>query len=400
MKSIITLLLAFVVNFTFAQDQWVIKDSINGAPRSVASAFVINGEGYTLCGLDEGGFRRKMYSYTYWQDDWDDEESLGGVNGFGLNRGSASAFAIGNKGYICLGQGVTNGFFNDLWEYDQTTGAWSQKATFIGTPRRQGVGFAIDTVAYVGLGIDANGFRKDMFKYSPATNSWTQLNDFAGTARKEAVGFTMGGQAYVGTGDDGVLRNDFWQYEPTTDSWVQKADFPGTRRKGAAGWGIFPQGFICTGEDINFEYTNDLWEYNYFTDTWVQRADYLGNGRSNAIAFVIQDVAFVGSGYNGDFLDDVYAYRRVVGLDEIDTYKSTRLYPNPSNTSVSIEVDPTGLEVHISSIDGRNVTDQLTIEESIKGFHIDRGALPNGNYLIHLKHKELGVVYQDKLVLL
>jgi hypothetical protein len=77
----IFLLLISTLSFvSFSQNQWVIKDSINGAPRSASSAFTINGEGYTVAGLDESGFRRKMYSYTYWQDDWDEEASIGGLN--------------------------------------------------------------------------------------------------------------------------------------------------------------------------------------------------------------------------------------------------------------------------------------------------------------------------------
>ena len=76
-----------------------------------------------------------MVSYTPWQNDWDDEPSLGGLNGSGLARGSASAFTINQKGYVCLGQGETNGFFKDLWEFDPVTNVWTQKADFAGSAR-------------------------------------------------------------------------------------------------------------------------------------------------------------------------------------------------------------------------------------------------------------------------
>mgnify|MGYP000405387493 CR=1 FL=1 len=400
MKSTLTIIFFVFTSIANAQDQWVLKDSIKGAPRSVASSFVVGGEGYALCGLDGEGFRRKAYSYTYWQDDWDNEPSLGGLNGAGLNRGSASAFAINEKGYICLGQGVTNAFFNDLWEFDPVSDTWTQKASFIGSPRRQSVGFAIDSYGYVGLGVDDTGFQKDMYRYSPATNSWTQLSDFGGTGRKEAVGFTMGGQAYVGTGDDGVMRNDFWQYEPTTDTWIQKADFPGTPRKGAVGWGTFPQAFIATGEDIGFNYTNDVWEYNYFSDTWVQRADFLGSGRTSAIAFVIQGVAFLGSGYNGEFLDDLYAYRRVLDVNELEQYTDVNLYPNPANDNISISVDPTDLVASVITLQGKDITNSIEVNSTMAGFQINRGSLPSGNYLINLTHKEFGSVFQGRIVFL
>ncbi len=401
MKYLLTLIaLGSLHAVSQSQNVWVIKDSVNGNPRSVAASFVLEGEGYAICGLDLDGFRRKLYSYTFWQDDWDDEGSLGGENGDGLQRGSASAFAINEKGYVCLGQGDTNPFFGDLWEYDPVTKAWTQKANFMGSPRRQAVGFAIDDYAYVGLGYDANGYCKDMYRYDPANNMWNQLNDFGGTARKEAVGFAMGGQGYVGTGDDGVMRKDFWQYEPTTDTWTQKSDFPGTPRKGAVGWGIFPQAFICTGEDINFEYTNDLWEYNYFGDTWVQRADFIGPGRSNAIAFVLpNDVAFVGTGYgNSGLMKDMYSYNRALGLEELDTYANVTVYPNPGTDHVSVRVNPDGLECRLYAMDGKDVTASVSIQNDQTGFHIQRNQLPSGNYLLQLTHKELGSSLQRKVV--
>lgn len=399
MKQLLFVLALVVSGYGFAQNAWVIKDSVNGQPRSVAASFVLEGEGYAICGLDIDGFRRKIYSYTYWQDDWDDEGSLGGLEGDGLERGSASAFAVGNKGYVCLGQGVTNPFFDDLWEYDPVTNAWTQKADFLGTPRRQGIGFAIDDYGYVGLGIDANGFCKDMYKYDPATNMWTQLNDFGGSARKEAVGFAMGGQGYVGTGDDGVLRKDFWQYEPTTDTWTQKTDFPGTARKGAVGWGTFPTAFICTGEDIGFNYTTDLWEYNYFSNTWIQRADFIGPGRTNAFAFTLNDLGFVGTGYSAQgFMKDVYAYRPILGLESLEDHLAIEVFPNPSTEIITIKLPTNDLEIELYSFDGKRLTQMVNIEKNSDSFIIMRGELPDGNYIVNIHHKELGNIASRQLV--
>lgn len=399
MKRLI--LLFFIVGCGFAsraQNAWAAKDSVNGAPRSVSSTFVVGGEGYILAGLDADGFRRKMYSYTFWQDDWDDEESIGGPSGDGLDRGSACAFAINDKGYICLGQGITNPFFGDLWQYDPTTGAWSQKANFTGSPRRQAVSFVINEYAYVGTGIDANGLCNDMYRYNPNNNVWTQMNDFGGTPRKEAVGFTMGNQGYIGTGDDGVMRNDFWQYEPTTDTWTEKASFPGTARKGAVGWGQFPSGFICLGEDINFEYKNDLWEYNYYFDSWQQRASFPSAGRSNAVVFVLNDLAFVGTGYDGQFYDDMYAYRRILGVDELDLNASVQVYPNPAIEYVNIDTEISDLTLELISSDGRKLSSEKHIETTNTGFVVHRNGLPSGTYFARLVQTSTGKSQTETIV--
>ena len=398
MNKIFTLIGLALCFSSFGQDQWIKRDSVNGAPRSVSAAFVADGDGFIVGGLDFDGFRRKAYSYTPWQDDWDDEPSIGGLNGSGLARGNASGFGALGKGYICLGQGETNGFFKDLWEFDPVTNVWTQKADFIGSPRRQAVAFSVFDKGYVGTGYDANGYCKDMYEYDPTTNVWIQKNDFGGTARKEAVGFTMGHLAFVGTGDDGVMKKDFWQYDPATDNWTQKTDMPGTARKGAVGWGQWPQAFICTGEDINFNFTTDLWEYNYWGDTWTQRADFIGAGRSNAIAFVLGDVAYVGTGYDGQFYDDFYAYQRVLNVGEIMSNANVNVFPNPVVDDFRITSDIYGLTVKIIDLNGKDVTSRISIKPNGKNFELSRNGVEPGNYMIQLYLPEIGKIYDGKVI--
>ncbi len=398
MRGIIVAIMALIAGTSYGQNTWSQKDSVNGAPRSVSSSVILNGEAYIIAGLDENGFRRKMYSYLFSQDDWDQEESLGGINGSGLNRGSAAAFSIGFSAFVVGGQAETSGFLYDTWEYDLVSQTWSQVADFAGGPRRQAVGFAIGDLGYVGTGYSAAGFKKDMYSYDPTTNTWTQLNDFGGTARKEAVGFTMGGQGYVGTGDDGVMRNDFWQYEPTTDTWTQKTNCPATARKGAVGWGIFPNAYICTGEDINSVYTNDLWEYNYFLDTWIQRASMPGPGRTGAIGFPLVGQGFVTTGYNGLFLDDMYTYSPILGIDELVAEANVTVYPNPAVSYCNVATDLEGLKCNVYSMTGKLMNGQLDIIETNEGFKIKRNGVAAGNYLLRLSDPHFGTVYSGKII--
>jgi N-acetylneuraminic acid mutarotase len=369
----------------YAQDSWQQLDSVNGPSKGSCAAFVIQGEGFVVGGLDDFGFKRKMYSYDPFQNDWDDELSLGGLNGSGLDRASATSFSINNKGYVCLGQGQTNPYFKDLWEYNHETEAWTQKADFIGTARRQAIGFSVDDFGYVGTGQDAAGLCNDFYKFDPTTNTWSQLNDFPGTPRRQAVGFAMGGEGYVGTGDDGVLRKDFWMYQPTTDTWIQKADFPGTARAGATGWGVFPTGFIATGEDINFEYKKDVWEYNYFSNSWIQRADLPGSARKNAISFVIDGIAYLGTGFNGTFMDDFYSYTGIVGLkDEI--IASIEAFPNPTTDRFIIKskVPLRSDQLEIYSITGQNVSSSFNFVSTPEGGEINCTNAVTGNYIVRI----------------
>jgi N-acetylneuraminic acid mutarotase len=372
MRSFVLATLICTSGFLSAQDFWIPRDSVKGPGKSVASAFVANGQGYIVAGLTSGGFVRSMYSYDVNQDDWDDEQSMGGLNGGGLSRGSACSFSIGGKGYICLGQGDNTDYLNDVWEYDPALDVWSQKANYAGSARRAAVAFVINDIAYVGTGQDVTGLRKDFYKYDPATNLWGAIADFAGTPRKYAVGFAIGNQGYVGTGNDGVMKNDFWQYQVFQNTWVQKASFPGTAREGATGWGSFPDGFIATGEDINNAYCNDVWQYNYFTNAWTQRTSLPAAGRKHAVSFMIGNITYLGTGYNGDLLDDFYAYDGITGIaDANDVHEKIRLYPNPCVRNFSINAaDPQISTVRILDIEGRDVTSDFGINKSGNGFEI------------------------------
>ena len=401
--SFSVLFLFGIFHFTFGQNFWIQKDSVNGSSKGSCSSFILNNEGFILGGLDDFGFKRKMYSYTPSQNDWDSELSIGGLNGDGLERASASSFSINNKGYICLGQGSSSAYLNDLWEYNPETQSWAQKADFIGTARKQAVSFAIDNFGYVGTGQDATGLRKDFYKYDPLLNVWTQLNDFAGTARRQAVGFSMDGNAFVGTGDDGVLKNDFWMYAGLTDTWIQKANFPGTPRAGATGWGTFPTAYIATGEDVNFEFKKDVWEYNYFLNSWVQVADLIGPARKNAVSFVIDGIGYLGTGFNGAFLEDFYAYYGIVGMEEMEVNFTSTAYPNPANELVYLQMNlenTSDITLQLFSITGTNVTSEITFSTNEQTVELFISNLQPGNYYYELKDKKSTHRSTGKLMIL
>jgi len=400
-KSTFTLLSLLTLHIGIAQDAWVQKDSVNGPPRSNCTSFVLNGDGWVVGGLDLIEFKRKMYSYDVSQDDWDNELSIGGANGAGLNRGGAIAFATNSKGYVGLGQGNSIPFFNDLWEFDPATNSWTQKANFTGSARRQAVCFEINNIAYVGTGQDANGFTNDFYKYDASTNTWTQVSDFGGTARKGAVGFTMGDQGYVGTGDDGILVSDFWQYEPASDTWTEKATFPGSARSESSGWGIFPTAFIACGYDNSFNYKRDVWEYNYFADTWTQRSNFDGPKRTAATAFVIDGIAYLGLGYNGQYLDDFWAYTPILSVDENSTDFTLNIYPNPATTIVKIDLNfelSNNYQLQLFDVNGKMVNNFIQIENNNNQLVVNVSQLTKGIYFYSFKTNNLSKQFSGKII--
>lgn len=365
LKAILFLLVCLSIPFIHAQDFWDQKDSIKGPPRSGCVGFAISQQGHFVGGYDGVEFKRRAYAYDVFNDNWRDIASIGNDNGSGLNRSAACGFSLFDKGYVTTGQGENNGLFNDLWMYDPVLDAWTQKADYIGEARAFAVSFVINNYGYVGTGQSINGLKKDFFKYDPLNNVWINVADFIGSPRKSAVGFAMGGEGYVGTGDDGTLKKDFYQYRELTNSWVSIPDFPGTARSGATAWGIFPQGFVAMGEDLNQQFKNDVWEYNFYGNVWVQRANYPGEGRKYASNFVVNEVAYVGSGYNGEFKDDFYAYYRLLDVGQLTIEQDLQVFPIPSRGVVHVKSEFVNdkNQLEIFNLLGQNITNQFTILE-------------------------------------
>ena len=395
MKIITTLLTFYIGTLSLnAQDSWYQVDSINGAPRAAATAFKVGLYAYVATGLEEYGFRRKVNSYNYFQNDWDNETSLGGDNGQGLERASAISFSseINQKGYVGLGQTETIAFMNDLWEFDPIANTWTQKANFIGSPRKQAIAFTLQStdLAYVGTGQDATGLTKDFYTYNASTNTWNQIQDFPGLARRGAVAYSGDNHGFIGTGDAGILLNDFWMYDATLDTWIQKAPFPGSPRSGAVAWTTdsdidHPQGYIALGEDNLNEFKNDVWEYNYYTNSWMQRSDFPGVGRKHAVVFSVQGIAYVGTGYNGVFHDDFYAYTGTAGAQEIDDFDQFFLFPNPTNSTIEIRgLDEDVIAYAIYAVSGELIAKGMYTPSQNNSINLLEHVQLPGVYLIQL----------------
>jgi len=380
--------LSLFVFSVHSQDVWIQRDSIKGPPRANASSFVLEDDGYLVTGYDGSNKKRSMVSYDIDQDDWDDELSIGGLTGDGLNRSSAIGFTSGLYGYVGLGEG--EGFmFKDLWKFDRYNDVWTQMADFGGEARTQAVVFEIGDTAYVGTGkgADLSTFYDDFWKYDPGNNSWSEIATFPGTPRVDAIGSDMTGKGYVGLGYDGSsFKNDFYQYFPVTDTWTQLADFPGTPRINATAFGVFPQFFVTTGDD-GFNYLNDTWEYNYFGDVWTQRADFPGEPRSGASAFIIESRPFVGLGYgNGSYYDDFYEYTILLSETKVDK-EYFELYPNPARDHITIQAMKNGQTLKIHNSLGQEL---YSVQKASQLEKIDLSTFDNGTYFVSIfEHHEL-----------
>ncbi|MDK2972710.1 MAG: hypothetical protein PWP23_2465 [Candidatus Sumerlaeota bacterium] len=227
------------------------------------------------------------------------------------------------------GEGLTEGYLNDLWEYDPETDNWTwrkgaaeryQTGIYgtIGVPdsantpgaRNNGVSWIDPTGSlwlFGGYGKDETGsweWFNDLWRYNPATGNWTWMKG-AQTVGQSAVYGTLGVPDSANTppsysapvswvdatGGLWLLGdNDLWKYDTATGNWTwmkgsdstkgiygtlgvpDPANIPGTRSNAvswtdAAGnfWLFGGYGADSTSTIVTL---NDLWKYEPATGNW------------------------------------------------------------------------------------------------------------------------------------
>ena len=237
-------------------------------------------------------------------DSWTQKADFGGTA-----RAGVTYFSIGNKGYVALGvdQIPVYHYVNDMWEYDQSTNTWTQKASFPGAARYTSIGFAIGTKGYVGTGYNGSHLN-DMWEYDQSTNSWTQKGNFPGQ-RQGAFTTIVNNKVYAGMGSNGSTLTDFYSYNDTTDTWIPLANLLAAGRIEPFSFGVNGRVYVGAGIGPSSSMLNDFWEYNPGNNTWAQKTNFPGAPRFATTFFSINGKGYAGIGKNlSTAFYDFYVY--------------------------------------------------------------------------------------------
>ena len=181
---------------------------------------------------------------------------------------------------------------------------WTKRADFPGRSRSRAVAFAIGEKGYFGTGYTGTRGLTDFWEYDPSTDEWVQIQDLPGTPRACAVAFAIAGKGYVGMGsehlytDNTNLLKDFYRYDPISSSWTNIGDFPGIGRHSAASFVIDEEAFLGTGywgidDPLKISETaNDFWKYIPATNTWIQQTS-IGIHADMAAGFSINKAGYL-----------------------------------------------------------------------------------------------------------
>ena len=332
----ILILLLFPIQL-LATNQWNKKANFGGEARHRATAFTIGDKGYIGMGHVNSAVHiiyKDIWEYDPATNSWTQKADFGG----GL-RYQCTAFSIGHYGYMGLGRNPQNTYEKDFWKFNPISNTWYPIPDFPGQERRGATGFKINGKGYVGLGQATSGYADDFYEYNPNSNSWTQMADFIGLPRTSAVSFVHNGKAYIGTGHTYSLAlNDFYEFTPSSNHWVQKSDIGDTLRQDATGFTLNNYGYLGTGNNVDGSINyKDFWKYDFETDIWTQVEDFKGSARRYMVSFVISQTAYCGTGTNGTNLKDFWSFNPLLSI-ESDELKQILTYPNPSNSSITFSI--------------------------------------------------------------
>lgn len=238
----------------------------------------------------------------------------------GNARYDGIGFAIGSNGYVGLGkQSGSNAYNDDIWKYNPQNDTWQTVANYgAGYYYMNQSSFVISNNAYVGIGQKTNTNNitstNDIFlKYDPNSNTWSPSNWINESGYYASSNSAIGDKGYVITGNGSNNKN--LQFNPTNNSWTEKALFPGTLRYKAATFTLDNKIYISTGAGaaLGSLYT-DTWMYDPNSNAWTQKSAFPGTPRWQTTCFSLNGLGFLVGGLTAPtgggpfYLDDFWLY--------------------------------------------------------------------------------------------
>jgi N-acetylneuraminic acid mutarotase len=407
MYSLVRLNSAIVIllcHFGVSAQPWFELPNFMGDARHRATSFSVGNKGYM--GL---GHINSVVDILY-DDIWEfDPASNAWSQKASFPLGPAyhsTAFVIGEKAYVGTGRITGGAYSKKFYEFDPQQNLWTPIADFPGTARRGAVAFTINGNGYVGTGQTNAGYSSDFYCYNPSSNTWTPIVPFPGPARTSSVAFAIGSTGYVGTGStNSGSTNDFYAFDPTNNQWQVKANVGPTARQEAMGFALNGKGYIGTGDDFSSGNNyGDVWEFDPTNNTWVQIQDFAGTARRYLTAFTIGSRAYAGTGTNGTNFKDFWMFDQVLTTLTSDMKQvNFTCYPNPVSDVLTIDfnqvpeyIDLKELTYALMDFSGKIVKTGAFSDGLIQ---FDCSALQKGNYNVQISHLNKSSILQKIVVL-
>jgi len=215
--------------------------------------------------------------------------------------GAAMVYDSARAKFVLFGGRAGSGAdFEDTWEWDPATGAWTNVSAAGSHPTARAQhgmvyekstgkillfgGGRSDPNSYDGTGVQVS--LGDTWEYDPVAYTWTQLGPSTAPSVRHDFGLVWDSSRNVAVlfagmqtdiaGASGVPKQDIWDWDPVAATWTERTAAgakPSQRYGHAMAFdGSRKQVVVFGGWDISTAYSlNDLWDWEPTTGVWTER---------------------------------------------------------------------------------------------------------------------------------
>ena len=363
---------------------WEQTLSFPGTPRDDGTHFKIGTKHYVGTGREVGfGCTRDFYVFDESTLNWTISAPLPAGN----ERQYASAVGWNSKGYLFGGVDCNGNYQNDFWCFDPTLNSWTSLNPLPAFGRGGMVEFIIQDTLYIVGGRNANGILNEVWSYSFNDQSWIQKNNLPSNGIWRGIGFTNQGIGFIGLGKNDLnnqtsFNSEILNYTPESDTWqiepnlnLGERSYVGCAQNDSLLFlvgGLTPSNQLLT--------TTERIHLNNFTIDLLP--DFTGIARKGGCAFLVQDDLYYTTGVSTDTrYNETWRLTNVTSVSERSGLELC-LYPNPTNSGITIQCDESITILHITDILGKKV---FEVEVHDTQFHLATTMLPDSRYIINIQ---------------
>lgn len=372
MKKIYLLLL--LPHFLWSQS-WQQLSDFPGTARDDGSNFRIDSIVYCGLGLEVGWTcTNDFYAFDLTTETWITAPAFPSNK----QRQYACGFSSKGYGYIFGGIDCSNTFLNDLWEFNKSTGNWTQKTSLPAVGRSGAVVFTInDSVYVVGGKNSTNNALAEVWAYHPMTDTWLQKPDLPFNGLWRGVAYSYNDSGLVGLGKNNLeqYNRDFYLFEQSSNNWTI---VPALHHSGRAYSGfsqIDSLGYLFGGADTLGNISPDFEKIDLHNLTINSLAPFPATARKGCMSFAFNDSYYLTTGVSiAARYKETWKAIQVVAVDESNTSNTFSLYPNPSFGNFKIESDIIIKRIRIINLLGAMVyQSEINSKDSVIDTTLDAG---------------------------
>jgi hypothetical protein len=354
--------------------QWMQLPDFPGNARDDAAVFTIVDRTYVGTGMDAGfQLTNDWFSFSLSSQTWAPAVALPATG-----RQYCSGFALEQFGFLFGGVDM-NGPLNELWQFDATTGQWTQRAPLPAPGRYASAVIVSDNAAYICGGLLAGGVAtNEVWRYDRITNTWSPRAPMPGPARHRAS--SMYNMVVGGADAADQALNDVLAYDESSDTWSVRPPLPAPRYGSSSA-----ENLLLCGASSSAQYYSGVFVMDPNSGNWngTLIPDFPAGPRKGGIGAVdinIVDNGIIFYGLGTDGLtrhNDWWMLTYATGMDD-PSDRNTTVYPVPATAQIMVTLPLSWTVYGFRIMDNTGRT--MAEGRGTAGNAIDVGTLPAGRY--------------------